>query len=183
MPAATRVHYRRGRGGRGARSESREAPARRAAKRRGGCCCRAGKAASSRSLVAEPLSARLLRTKASAPRRGFDGRRLEVLCPTFPKGTSRRAGCSPIPRRVSDRCRISHRFRTPPAAVGCVLLYFRSSNLAFCDTGFWTAVAGGRACDSAWHPICSSGPPHSGRERTELESPHVDTVRAALQST
>ena len=127
------------------------------------------------SLSSWPRRSRSTQRNSRSSLRGFEGGRLEILCPTFPRSTSRR----PPVRRFLDECQqVSHfasavthfaSISTPPAAVGRVRLYFRSVDLAFCHTGFWTAVAGGRACDSAWHPICCSGPPHSSRERKELE--------------
>src|SRR5439155_16963976 len=85
MPVATRVRYRRVHGGREARSETREAPVRRAAKRHGGCCCHAGRAASLPPLTADQLSARLLHTTASAQGLGTEASRLKPVCPTWHK--------------------------------------------------------------------------------------------------
>ena len=95
------------------------------------------------SLSPWPRRARSTQRKSRSSLRGFEGGRLEILSPTFPRSTSRRAACSPIPRRVSasvafriGRDAFCIDLRRRPRRWGASVSTFGPATLPFATRGF-----------------------------------------------
>ena len=127
------------------------------------------------SLSPWPRRSRSTQRNSRSSLRGFEGGRLEILCPTFPRSTSRRL---PV-RRFLDECQqVSH--------FASAVTHFASIQDAARGGGARPSLLSVRRPCLLPHGVLDSrrrrssvrlclasdllsGPPHSSRERTELE--------------